>query len=315
MRARAAVAMVLVLAAGCRPDSDARTGEAAEAPRLPGGDAGRWLQRAIDAAGGWQRWRALRDVSYVSSLAVFDPARQVSSDSIGWFSAPLHGGAVARMDSIGLPTEVRFGIDGERTWILSDGQPVLAPGQLALTRFDLVSSLFWFTLPFRLAERPATVTYLGRERSADGTVWEKLRAEFPLPDPSLPGPWVVLYLDPATALIDRVHAQLTAPFLRHELWVGQWLRYRDCEGLRKERQRKFFPADAGGNIIAAMAAEQFVEYVHFNNNYDAAHFREPRPATPAATPEAPDLAGRAAAPRAVAWTGPPLLAAGIAGAP
>jgi hypothetical protein len=301
-RVRAAVAAALVLMAGCRSDTPPRSSEAPEHPRLPEGDAGRVLQRAIDAAGGWARWRRLRDVSYISTLTVIDPAREVSSDSIGWFSAPLHGGALARMDSIGLPTEVRFGIDGERTWIVSDGRPVLAPGQLALTRFDLVSSLFWFTLPFRLAEQRATVTYAGRERSADGTTWEKLRAEFAQPDPAVPGRWIVLYLDPASGLIDRVHAQLSAPFLRHDLWVGQWLRYRDCDGLRKERQRKFFPADAEGNIIGAMVAEQFIEHVRFNGGYDAAHFREPSPATPVATPDAPDLAA-APAPRRAAWHG------------
>ena len=283
-RVRAAVATALVLIAGCRSDSHSPTSETPDQPRLPEGDAGPLLQRAIDAAGGWERWRAVRDVSYISTLTVLDPAREVSSDSIGWFTAPLHAGALARMDSIGLPTEVRFGIDAERTWIFSDGRPVLAPGQLALTRFDLVSSLFWFTLPFRLAERPAAVTYEGHERSADGTAWEKLRAEFPQPDPAVPGRWVVLYLDADSGLIDHVHAQLSAPFLRHELWIGQWLHYRDCDGLRKERQRKFFPADADGNVIGAMVAEQFVEHVRFNTGYDRDHFREPLPATPLATP-------------------------------
>lgn len=286
---RAALATLLVLIAGCRSETRSTESAAPERPRLPDGEAGRLLRHAIDAHGGWARWRAARDVSYISTLSVVDTAREVASDSIGWFSAPLHGGALARMDSIGLPNEVRFGIDAERTWIVSDGHPVLAPGQLALTRFDLVSSLFWFTLPFRLAESPAQVTYLGSERTADGDTWEKLRADLPQPDPAVPGPWVVLYLDADSGLIDHVHARLTAPFLRHDLWVGQWRRYRDCDGLRKERQRKFFPADAEGNIVGAMVAEQFVEHVRLNNGYDPTHYREPRPATPDPSPAGRDL--------------------------
>ena len=78
----------------------ARPGPCCSAPSTP---------RAAGSAGGRSR-----DVSYISTLTVLDPAREVSSDSIGWFKAPLHAGAQARMDSIGLPTEVRFGIDAER---------------------------------------------------------------------------------------------------------------------------------------------------------------------------------------------------------
>jgi len=246
-------------------------------PPLPAGDAGRVLGRAIDAAGGWARWRAKRDVTFVSMLTIVDPVREVTSDSIGWFAAPLHDGARARMDSIGLPNEVRFGIDAADTWIISDGRPVTAPGQLALTRFDLVSNLFWFSLPFGLLEQPATLTYAGEETSPDGARWEKLRAEFPTPNPGVPGKWVVLYVETETGLIDHVHARLSAPFLRHEIWVGQWHRYRVWDGITKERQRKFFPANDAGDIVGALVAEQFIEHVRFNNGFTAQEFRKPAP--------------------------------------
>lgn len=244
-------------------------------PKLPDGEAGQVLDRAIEAAGGWERWRGVRDVSYISMLTIVDPSRQVTSDSIGMFTAPLHDGARARMDSLGLPTEVRFGIDAEDTWIFSNGTPVTAPGQLALTRFDMVSSLFWFSLPFRLGEDRATVTYLGERSDDSGHRWQRLKAEFDERNPGVPGTWFVLYLDAETGLIDRVHGKLTAPFLRHELWVGQWLHYRDCDGIKKERQRKFFPADAEGAIVGDMVAEQFVEHVRFNSGYAPAHFQKP----------------------------------------
>jgi hypothetical protein len=242
---------------------------------VPDGEAGQLLRRAIDAAGGWERWRAVRDVAYVSMLTIVDPVRQVTTDSIGWFMAPLHAGAQARMDSLGLPTEVRFGIDAEDTWIVSDGTPVTVPGQLALTHFDMVSSLFWFSLPFLLGEAPVTLTALGEEYGDAGAHWQRLKAEFDQPNPAVPGPWFVLYLDAETGLIHHVYGRLTAPFLRHELWIGEWLHYRDCDGIKKERQRQFFPADEEGAITGAMIAEQFVEHVRFNNGYGPQHFRKP----------------------------------------
>jgi len=282
---RGAIVVAALLAIGCHSPPPAAPGEA---PPLPPGDAGRVLARAFDAAGGWPRWQAKRDVAYVSMLTIVDPERELTTDSIGWFAAPLHAGARVRVDSIGLPTEVRFGVDGAETWITSDGQPLVAPGQLALTRFDLVSSLFWFSLPFGLVELPFAVTYDGAETGPDGTRWEKLRAELAHPDPAVPGKWFVLYFDGETGLIDHVFAQLSAPFLRHDLWVGRWLHYREWDGIRKERQRKFFPADESGDVIGALVAEQFVEHVHFDNDYPPAYFDRPPVGLAPATPRAPD---------------------------
>lgn len=286
---RLAIALLVVGAcAACAPSGDGAPPHGT--PRLPEGRAGEVLGRAIDAAGGWQRWQSLHDVGYVSMLTVLDPLRQVSSDSIGWFSAPLHDGVRARMDSLGLPTEVRFGIDGDQTWIVSDGRAVRSPNQLALTRFDMVSSLFWFSLPFSLAERPVTIAYAGEQRD-DTRRWERLRVEFPDDGPDVPGPWLILYFDAETGLIDRVHGRLTAPFLRHELWVGQWLQYRDCAGIQKERQRRFFPADADGGIIGDMVAEQFVERISFNNGYSHDHFARPSMRESPAADETPTTPG------------------------
>jgi hypothetical protein len=275
--ARAGCALLLwaILCAGCSRDDPAP--QAGSEPTLPRGAAGDKLRRAMAAAGGWERWKTLSDVAYISTLNILDARRQVSSESIGWYKAPLHRGALARKDSIGLPNEVLFGIHGDETWILSDGRPVLAPGQLALTRFDMVSNLFWFSLPFLLAEMPATVTDLGTEESAEEErTFHRLKVVFEEPNPAVPGKWFVLYFDDETWLIDRVHAQLTAPFLRHELWLGKWLRYRELDGLKKERQRQFFPANDAGQIVGNLVAEQFVEHVRFNNGFAPSDFLEPK---------------------------------------
>ena len=241
---------------------------------MPEGNAGAVLARAIDAAGGWERWRTAQDVSFVTTLTIVDPYRNVSSESIGWYMAPLHDGMRARMQSIGLTTEVTFGVDGAETWILRDGESIADPSRLSLTRFDLVSNLFWFSLPFSLAEMPGRVSDLG-ERSEGDVSWHCLKVEFDAPNPGVPGKWFVLYFDHDTGLLDRVHAHLSAPFLRHELWVGKWLDYRDWNGLKKERQRQFFPADAEGTIVGNLVAEQLVEHVRLNNGFKRDLFDKP----------------------------------------
>jgi hypothetical protein len=260
-----------ILSSAC---SDASREGRTAAPRLPAGHAGEILSDALQAAGGWERWSKMRDVSYISTLTILNRARQLSTESVGLYTAPLHAGARARMDSIGLPTRVQFGIDGEESWIFSEGEPITEPGQVALSRFDMVSSLFWFSLPFALAELPAAVTDVG-PASEDGKRWNRLKAVFDEPNPAVPGRWFVLYLDAETDLIDRVHAQLTAPFLRHEIWVGKWLQYGECGGFRKERQRQFFPADLDAKIVGDMVAEQFIEHVEFNRGFPPSHWARP----------------------------------------
>jgi len=108
----AALAAVVLLAGGCASDPPAgRAVAPSRPPRLPAGTAGVILQRGLDAAGGWERWQRARDVSFISMITVTDQSRDVATDSIGWFTAPSHGAALARMDASGLPTEIRFGID------------------------------------------------------------------------------------------------------------------------------------------------------------------------------------------------------------
>ncbi len=227
---------------------------------------------------------ALRDVSYVSMITIMDPLRMLSSDSIGWVSAPLHDGLLVRVDSIGLPNQVRFGVDAEETWIISDGEPIESPNQLTMARFDMIASRYWFSLPFRLAEEATDLEYVGAERGDEGERWEKLKATYPKGDTSVPGKWFTLYINSETGLIDRVHCQLEAPFLNHDLWVGEWRHYQDWDGIRKERLRQFFPADEDGRPLGGLVAEQYVEHVRFNSGYSAQHFDKPAAAEPGAAP-------------------------------
>jgi hypothetical protein len=244
------------------------------APRLPAGSAGKVLARALDAAGGWERWAAARDVSFVGTLTLVDRNRHLSSESIGWYMAPLHNGMRARMESIGMPSAITFGVNGEDTWIYRDGARVEDPPRLAVTRFDLVSSLFWFSLPFSLAETPATITDMG-PASEGASQWDRLKIEFGADDPNVPGEWFVLYIDQGTGLIHHVHARLTAPFLRHDLWIGKWLEYAEQAGFKKERLREFYPADRDGVIVGPVVATQLVEHIRVNNGFASELFEVP----------------------------------------
>ncbi|MGH7823055.1 MAG: hypothetical protein ACREQ9_25125 [Candidatus Binatia bacterium] len=264
--------LLLALAAAalaCERSPEART-----APRLPEGSAGKILARAIEASGGWERWQSLRDVAFVSSFTLYDPLGNVTSETIGVHRSPLHTAPRARFESLGLPERVTIGFDGERTWMLRDGRPVPGRDQLLLARFNMVSDIFWFSMPFNLAEIPVEIRDLGDEETHEGR-WHRLRVTLGEGAPEAPGDWFVVYFDARSGLVSRVFTHVTASFLPHKLWVGKWLDYQDWDGLRKERRRQFFPADAGGVIIGNLAAERLMEDVRLNTGVAEDMFEKP----------------------------------------
>ncbi|MBI1817881.1 MAG: hypothetical protein HYR72_23130 [Deltaproteobacteria bacterium] len=268
MRPTSVVAVLLLSCVACERTNDAPP------LRLPAGSAGVLLQRAIDAAGGWDRWLAVRDVAFVTTFTLYDPVGNISSESIGIHKSPLHQGPRVRYESLGLPQPVTLGFDGKDAWMLRDGAPIREPARLALSRFNMVGNIFWFSLPFSLAELPVTITDLGEQRDGD-TRWQRLKVTLDDGAPEAPGDWFVISLDPQSGLIDHVLGHITASFLTHSLWVGKWLDYQDCGGIRKERRRQFFPADAEGAIVGNMVVEQLVEDVHFNNQFPPQLFEKP----------------------------------------
>lgn len=284
MSVRVGLALGLLCACvlGCRGGSDetasaTRVPAVAEvAPPLPDDDAGRVVARAIAAAGGWSTWKKHRDVGWISTLTVFDPFAHAISETIFRQRMTLHDGVKVRLDSIGLIDEVMFGFDGASAWMLHDGRPVDDPERMEFTRFHALSSAYWFSLPFVLAELPGELTYLGSEMAGE-TKLEKIRVGYADSVP-VPFDWLILYFD-ANGRLEKVHVHALAEFLQHSLWLGVWRGDRPVDGITVSRQHAFFPADPAGEIVGAMAAEQLIEHVEFDRGLPVDLFARPEKAS------------------------------------
>lgn len=278
--ARILVASILWVAAGCQSHGcgGERASEGSKAavvePHLPAGEAGRVLQKAIAAAGGWKVWQAKRDVTFVSTLTIFDSRGDATSETIFLHKQLLHRGPIARMESIGLREEIVFGYDGAESWMLRGGRLVEQPQEKMFTEFHGISATLSFGLPFVLAElQGLTLEYLGEEADEERR-WEKLRVTYGQHWRS-PIRWAILYFDAESGLIDHVYAQVEAPFLEHPIWLGRWREYRDVGGIRQERVRSFYPADSSGSPVGGLAAEQLIEHLQFNVGLPPALFLRP----------------------------------------
>lgn len=293
---RPAIPLLLLLAClgGCRsrpaePGAISKEGTSAspaseDGPRLPDDAAGRVVARAIEAAGGWERWRQHRDASFISTLTIFDPVGNAVSETIFLHRVLLHRGVRTRLESIGLGEELHFGFDGENEWMTHGGRLVRESQRIAFTRFHALSSAYWFSLPFVLAELPCELTYLGPEDS-DGRTLERVRVGY---DDSVPLPfdWLVLYFDAQTGRIDRVHVHAFAEFLQHSLWVSVWRDVRRIGGIELARRYAYFAADPAGEFVGGMAGEQLIEHVEFDRDF-APEIVEPPARIPGSTTEIP----------------------------
>jgi hypothetical protein len=250
------------------PSTQARTPEAVSTSR-----AREIVERAIAAAGGRDAWRKHRDATYIGTVTFFDAGGEPSSQSIYLYRLLLHQGLKARLESLGLPDELVFGLNGPDWWLLRNGRPADEGGRTIGTRFLAATMAYWFQLPFILAEDAGKLSYEGLEVTEEKR-WEKVRVEYGSRS-LIPFEWLVFYFDAETGLIDRVHCAVTAAFLRQPLWVGKWRDYREVGGIKRERRRAFYPADREGRMSGPVAAEQLIEHLHFDDDLPAEWFRKP----------------------------------------
>ncbi len=266
--------IALLSLAACRETAAPPAGRTPAALlNLPDNDAGRVVARAIAVTGGWDAWQRHRDAAFVSTMTIFDAFQNATSETIFMHKLLLHEGMKTRLESIGLTDEVVFGFDGRESWMLHNGRAVTEPARTAFTRFHAISTLYWFNLPFVLAELPGTLSYLGVEGDDDRR-WEKVRVTY-TDSTAAAADWLVFYFDANTGLLDKVHCHVTAEFLRQTLWVGKWRDYRDVEGIKRERRRTFYPADLNGSIVGPLTAEQLIEHVRFDNGFPRQLFTKP----------------------------------------
>jgi hypothetical protein len=90
-----------------------------------------------------------------------------------------------------------------------------------------------------------------------------------------PGDRFVVWFDDRTGLIHRLVGRITAPFLVHRYWVGFWRDFREVDGLRVERRRRFFPSDEEGRVVGSLVVDQLVEDVRFGAPLPEGLFRKP----------------------------------------
>lgn len=248
----------------------------ADAARAEPDRAAEIVAKAIAAAGGWQRWLVVRDVSYVSSTVYFHPLAGERRESFGTYQILLHGPDRVRFSSSAGSASASATLAGEDLWLERDGVLVSDPPRLALARLHLAGNLFWISMPFALRETWLDVRDAG-DVVDDGRLWHRLRVTLEPGSPPELGQYFVVFVDARSGRVERVWGVVDSPFLAHRFWLGRWLDYRDIDGLKVAHRREVLPADADGKAIDTPRVEQRLSDIRYDVGLNPAWFFKPIP--------------------------------------
>lgn len=159
----------------------AAVGTAAASPldRLPDSPAGEIVRRAIDAAGGWQAWAAQPTVSYLKVTDRYGPDGEIESSRGDRHRYRLDPSPAMRIEYTGADgREITLINSGQEAWKLVDGALATDEADRNQAWNSTFGSQYVFSMPFKLTDPGAILSYEGRVTLADGTEVDAVRAEY-----------------------------------------------------------------------------------------------------------------------------------------
>lgn len=179
---------VLLLASGCSeeqsaPPDDAASPAAANVEtvvldRLPENRAGEVVQQAIDAAGGWDTWTDQRTVAYRKTTLQFDEDGNVEDELVQQHYYVLHPSPKMRIEWEEDGRQYLLVNDGEQAWKWVDGQRATLQEDRDEAWNSTFGSHYVFAMPFKLTDPGTKLSYAGQDTLSDGTVVDKVRADY-----------------------------------------------------------------------------------------------------------------------------------------
>lgn len=174
-----------LLASGCETNTQtqesqaAATAETTPMDRLPDNRAGDVVRRSIDAAGGWDAWRATQDVTYTKVITTFDSTGSVNRTYSQRHQYRLHPRAMMRIEYKNEDDQhvllVNNGMQA-RKWV--NGQRDTSKEGRNQAWNSTFGSHYVFAQPYKLTDPGTNLTYAGRDTLPDHTVADAVRVTY-----------------------------------------------------------------------------------------------------------------------------------------
>lgn len=149
---------------------------AGEAPIFSDLEVQRVMNRAFDAAGGWERWKDLETISYKKRSVLYHADGSVESDITQFHEYQLHpefSGSIFWKDAEGSHSIVYKNNSAEQ---FLNGQIVKGKNDTAKKSF--LSASYVLLMPFKIADEGVTVTHEGVETLDKGETVDVIKAVY-----------------------------------------------------------------------------------------------------------------------------------------
>ena len=238
--------------------------------RLPKDAAGDVVRRAIEYAGGMERWSSMRSVSFRKTTTRYRPDGSVESVRVAVHQYLLHPSPKMRISWDDAGKKIVLINDGQQAWKTVDGVPATAVDDVNGARNSTFGSHYVFGIPFKLTDPGVHLRHAGREKLSGGTTVDKIRVIYDKGAGDAAGYHTWTYD------FDTKSGRLVANLLLYEKGKYDYTEYHDevsVDGIRVATRRPSHPADARGKT-GKKTTEVKYDDIKFNVPLAEALFRK-----------------------------------------
>lgn len=244
-------------------------------PKTTANEATQLLEDMVDELGGMEAYRALADVTFtytyrdtVKGVQDVSTEKFLYDGELAWAEYTTHTKNVFP-DKEG---PVQQAWNGEKPWLLVEGNFIPAPPALRVAKFARNTAFFWFNMMYKLLD-PGAIHKLLPNRTFEGKEYQAVEVTYGEKVGDAQDKFI-LYINPETKLVDQ--------FLFTNMFFGakdprmMFVQYETVNGLKWPAYRKYKPADWEGNIQEeADWAEQISTDIQFNTGIERSLFDKP----------------------------------------
>lgn len=223
--------------------------------RLPDQEAGNVVKKAIEEAGGWEKWADKKTLSYTKVIQYFDSMGAMEREIRQLHQYRLHPHLKIKISWEEDGNDYTIINNGQQAWKLKNGQQLTEQSDINHAWNSSFGSHYVMCMPFKLTDPGTVLTYEGLDTLANGQVVHSIKTTYKEGAGSAAGIHTWWYY------FDKDDYGLAANFLDYGdgFSYTQYEAFAEIEGIKLNKERKSYSTSADRDL-------EYVKTVYKNEN-------------------------------------------------